>query len=353
MFPGTARHRENCRIYPIANAGTRISLKGDDPDFIVLEAVNISINGATVTLPNTAPIGKTFTLILTANPQTIPAITTQGIVISIPAIRKGGVSLSWALYAGQDARFIYTPNGWLTPRGALTGADGVATSFCVAIGESANAANGGIAFGPSASAYNSGVAVGFSALAPTTAVAVGYNSTGSTNGVAIGYFANTNSKDSAIALGRNSKAERYRELVKGADNATTTLQSFSILDWYGDTTDATATEILLGGTAAQYAVLLNNSAFNFKLLAVARNNVLNDCAFWELTGGIKRGANAAATAIVGTVTKTVIAKDTFAAAWDIDATADTTNGSLKITVTGAATTTIRWNVRGDISELRF
>lgn len=364
MFPGTARHRENCRVYPIANAGTRIALKGDDPDFIILDLL-AAVTGASVTLPNTAPIGKTFTFVLTANPQANPAITSHTVSINVPGHRVVPAFI-WGLGAGQEARFIYTPNGWLTPRGIAIGADSNTSSSGVAFGDNASAGSGGVAVGRIATGHTSGVSIGYSSVGNSTGVGVGQLATGNTsgvavgafsightNGVAVGFAANTNTKDAAVALGYNSKAERYRELVKSADRAATCLQSFSILDWYGDTIDATPTEILLGGTASQYAVLLNSSAFIFKLLAVARNNVNDVTSAWELTGAIKRGANAAATAIVGSVTKAITAADAGAATWNIAATADTTNGSLKLTVTGEASKTIRWNVRGDISELRF
>jgi hypothetical protein len=70
-----------------------------------------------------------------------------------------------------------------------------------------------------------------------------------------------------------------------------------------------------------------------------------DTASWEFKGAIKRGANAASTAIVGTVIKDVVAYDAGASAWDVTFTADTTNGGLKVEVTGAAATTIRWVAR--------
>ena len=155
----------------------------------------------------------------------------------------------------------------------------------------------------------------------------------------------------AVVLGTYGKAQRYRELVKSADGAVTCLQSFSILDWFGDTATATPSEIFLGA-ASQRALVLPNSAYVFKLLAVARNNVGNVVSAWEITGAIKRDASGN-TALVGSVTSTLIAQDAAAAAWAIAVTADSVNLALAITVTGAAATTIRWNVRGDISELRF
>jgi hypothetical protein len=350
MFPGNPRNRENCRVYPIANAATRIALKGDDPDFIILE-LQSAVTGASVTLPNTAPLGKTFTFVLTANPHAAPAITTHSVTINVPGAQVLA-AFTWTLRAGQEVRFIYTPKGWLTPRGILAGSDGVNSSSGVAVGDSAAGASLGVAIGGGGpQGYTNGVAVGYGAAGLSSGVAVGFGSVGSTNGVAVGYTASTNTKDAAVALGYMSKAERYRELVKSADRATTCLQSFSTLDWYGDTADATPTELLLGGVAAQYAVLLNSSAFAFRIQAIARNNVDDVGVWWVITGGIRRGANAAATAIIGT-NVTTTDKDGVLA-WALTATADTTNGSLKITATGEAAKTIRWNVRGDISELRF
>jgi hypothetical protein len=372
MFPGLPRSRTECRVYTVANADTRIALKGDDPDFILFEAINTNFSGAIVTLPQSARIGKTFTLLLIANPQINPALVLHSLTVQVPANRNDKSPQTGyrplTMYAGQEFRFLYTPNGWLTPRGNSNGSDGDNSAYTLAMGAGANGANLGVALGYNASAYTSGVAVGGAtdgssngvgigdaANGSSSGVAVGSSANGASSGVAIGANANTNGMDIAVALGRRSKAQRYRELVKSADGLSTCLRSFSILDWYGDTTNATPAELLLGGTASQYALLLNSSAFIFKLLTVARDNVNNVCAMWELTGGIKRGANAAATAIVGTVTKTVIAADAAATTglWDIGATADTTSGSLKLTVTGEAAKTIRWNVRGDISELRF
>jgi hypothetical protein len=375
MFPGLPRNRKNCRVVPILAARTSIALKGDDPDFVFLElASGASFGGVLpqVSLPVSAPIGKSFTFIFTMDPRNFASLDNEIIQINIPAVTGGVGTTDWRLCAGQEARFIYGPRGWITPRGTLSGQSGAseAARFAtgVAFGYGADAGHEGVGIGGGAAGYSRGVGVGNGAAGVTDGVAIGRAATGSTsgvavgytafansNGVAIGYQASTNNLDKAVAIGYYSKAERYRELVKSADGASTCLNSFSVLDWYGSTANATPAEILLGGTAAKYALLLNSSAFLFKLLAVARDNVNNDCAMWELTGGIKRGANAAATAIVGTVTKTVIAADAAATTglWDIGATADTTNGSLKLTVTGEAAKTIRWNVRGDISELRF
>ncbi len=62
---------------------------------------------------------------------------------------------------------------------------------------------------------------------------------------------------------------------------------------------------------------------------------------WKLEGCIMRTSAVGGTRLVGSVTSTVLATDTGTSAWTAVAAADTTNGGLKITFTGAAATTIR------------
>ena len=78
-----------------------------------------------------------------------------------------------------------------------------------------------------------------------------------------------------------------------------------------------------------------------------------DTKAWEFKGAIKRGANAAATSIVGSVIKDVIASDAGASTWDITITADTTNGGIKVEVTGQASTTIRWVCKIETTEMTY
>ena len=73
---------------------------------------------------------------------------------------------------------------------------------------------------------------------------------------------------------------------------------------------------------------------------IARSSSSGDVKSWETRVTVKRGANAASTAIVGTAIATVVDADTGASAWTLAITADTTNGGLTYTVTGAAATTI-------------
>jgi len=111
------------------------------------------------------------------------------------------------------------------------------------------------------------------------------------------------------------------------------------------TTNATATALTTNQSAAStlnQVILPNNQAYAFTGVIVARNTSTNDVSAWEVKGAIKRGANAAATALVGTPTVTSIGVDAGAATWVLAITADTTNGGISIKGTGVAATTIRW-----------
>jgi hypothetical protein len=122
------------------------------------------------------------------------------------------------------------------------------------------------------------------------------------------------------------------------------------------TTDATATVLCSDSSAASgtnQVTLPNNSAYFFKGEVIAGVTSAGDTKGWTIEGVIKRGANAAATSIVGTATVTSLYADTGAATWAVTATADTTNGALKITVTGQAATTIRWVAKVETTEMTF
>jgi len=122
------------------------------------------------------------------------------------------------------------------------------------------------------------------------------------------------------------------------------------------TTDATPTVLTsttaAAGTANQ-VILPNNSAYYFKARIISGVTGAGNTKAWTIEGAIKRGAGVGTTAIVGTVTTTVVAADAGAATWAIAATADTTNGGLAITFTGQAATTIRTVCKVETVEMTF
>ena len=110
------------------------------------------------------------------------------------------------------------------------------------------------------------------------------------------------------------------------------------------TTDATATALTSDGATASgvnQVILPNNSAYFFTGEVISGVTGGGNTKGWTIEGVIKRGANAASTALVGVPTVTSTYADLGAATWDIAVTADTTNGGLRVTFTGQAATTIR------------
>lgn len=188
---------------------------------------------------------------------------------------------------------------------------------------------------------------------------------GADYGVILGGLSNlifTNSIAAAILGGSGNTASGPYTIVLGGHQATTRgiygaeVRASGQFSAQGDAqrgryikrrSTTAATPATIGtdgsaGTATNQVILPNNSAYAFTGKVVARENATGDCSAWEFKGLIRRGANAAATALVAAVTPTSIAADAGAAAWVVAVTADTTNGGIAVTVTGEAAHTIRW-----------
>ena len=129
-----------------------------------------------------------------------------------------------------------------------------------------------------------------------------------------------------------------------------------LLNLFTITTDATPTVLASTTSAAgttNQIILPNNSAYYFKGTVVAGVTGGGNTKGWTVEGVIKRGANAASTAIVGTATVMSAYADVGAATWALTATADTTNGGLAITFTGQAATTIRVVAKIETTEMTY
>jgi hypothetical protein len=100
-------------------------------------------------------------------------------------------------------------------------------------------------------------------------------------------------------------------------------------------------------------ILGNNTAVYIKGRVIAGVTGGGNTKAWTFEGALKRGANAAATSIVGTIATNVIAADAGASTWTIAITADTTNGGVTVTVTGQAATTIRWAAEIQATEIGY
>ena len=225
------------------------------------------------------------------------------------------------------------------------------------------------------------IAIGRGARASTTrATAIGYSSVATgTNAIALGYV-NTSSANNAYTFGNNNTASGQVSFAIGSENTTsqTYAGSYGIgasaskkgqiasklgflaqkSDWYlsRQTTDATPIA-LVGGSNTGSAdttnqiILPNNSAFAFHGTIVARQQASQGtaCAAWKIEGLIRREGSEGTTVLVNSAT-TVLDNTP---AWGMALTADTTNGGLKIEVTGAAATNIRWVATVHTSEVTY
>jgi len=196
-----------------------------------------------------------------------------------------------------------------------------------------------------------------------TAVIAGNASTASiTNAVVVGGQYSTANGIGSIVIGGSQGTTRSitGNFVYPASNSPITFESgksqLATLSLGRQTTDATATRLAsdtgAAGTANQL-ILPNNSAYTFQGTCIAARTAAGDTSSWKFEGAIKRGANAASTALVAAVTPLVIAQDAGAVTWVLAVTADTTNGGIAVTVTGQAATTIRWVVKIETTEVTF
>lgn len=110
------------------------------------------------------------------------------------------------------------------------------------------------------------------------------------------------------------------------------------------TTDATPTALTSDGGAAStnnQVILPNSSTFRVTGHVVAMQQAADGTATasYSFVALVRRGANAAATTLPFS---SVTTEFETTAGWDLTLSADTTNGGLAITATGAAATDIRW-----------
>ena len=243
---------------------------------------------------------------------------------STPAIASGTNSLAWG--AGTTAA---APDSIIIGRGASV----------------TSAATDSIAIGRGA--YNAG---------NPDSIAIGRATQGSPTGVAIGYSAiTTTASGASVALGNRTYTVMAGQFNHGATNfaAASGEGGSSLLTYWTTTTTTTPVEIGSGSNTTATAptgriVLDNASTYMFNCDIVGRKSATGtDYAAFNVQFLISREANAGTTALVGTPKIDVIAKTSGAATWNVTVAADTTNGRPNISVTGQATTTIRWvaNIR--------
>jgi len=165
--------------------------------------------------------------------------------------------------------------------------------------------------------------------AGTNAVAIGSGS----SAAATGSFA-VGAGSSATLFGQQAYANGSFATAGDAQSSQFVLRNL--------TSNATVTELFLDGTTGtQRLVAPNNSVMTFSILVSARRtDATGGGSGYKFEGVLRKDTTAASTTFVGTPSKVVLGETN--AAWDVAVVADTTNGSLRVNVTGEAAKTIRW-----------
>jgi hypothetical protein len=269
-------------------------------------------------------------------------------------VGAGAMALGGSYASGVDSFAAAVANN--TSSFGAAGANSIAlgqnaravSTNSIAIGSNANATAGaGIAIGPLANSSNSNIVISLSALR-------GSGSTASSNGgcIAIGGN-NTASAFSSVAIGQDAisaDAGKFvfspvRLAVDGDAQTGTKVISAS-------TTDATAKALSVGDFGPTFQLILpNNSAYAFTGIIVARRKASDGTASaaWQVTGLIRREGSAASTVLVDWAMTTI----NNTPGWTLALSADTTNGGLAVTATGAAATNIRWVGTIQSSEVTY
>jgi hypothetical protein len=222
----------------------------------------------------------------------------------------------------------------------------------VAMGVSTASSSFSFAMGASTANSAFSFAMGSSTASGTNSVAMGQSTASSTYSTATGL--STASGSYATAVGYSLAAQLGKFTHSGSGFLTIGDSQTGMLVVRASTTDATPTVATSNGSAAgttNQLILSNNSAFTFSILVVARRQAAGGTASaaWEIKGLIRREANAASTTLVNSAT-TVIDNTP---GWAVAVSADTTNGGLAVTVTGAAATNIRWVATAYTSEVIY
>ena len=176
--------------------------------------------------------------------------------------------------------------------------------------------------------------------------------------VALGGSVNTASGEASYAYGKRSLADKVGKYAYGAQLVGTSgATQAGMMVLVAATSDATPKSLASNTNAAgttNQIILPNNSAYSFSGTIIARQDAASgsNYASWEIKGALLRDANAASTVLGNGIINKLFAT-AGATAWDIALTADTTNGGLAITATGAAAVNIRWVATVNTSEVSF
>lgn len=272
----------------------------------------------------------------------------------------GSTAVTWAQFTGTGA--VYNAGSGLTESPAGTFNVGTASASRIVVNadniDLATTAVGANSYG-SASAVGTFTVDAYGRLTAAATTSIQIAETQITDGALLARVGSTETITGAWTFDTTAPYISVNNTRIGSSAATDTKQVLSLASGQfaaaGDasarmyvlrrsTTDATPAVLTTDGgapTASNTMVLPNDTTWFFKIvIAARRTDVDNESAAYEYNGCIDRNATAGTTAIVGSITESVYSEDT--TAWSVAVAAETTNGSLQITVTGQAAKTIRW-----------
>jgi hypothetical protein len=157
---------------------------------------------------------------------------------------------------------------------------------------------------------------------------------------------------STVVGGYQAKASRYGEVAHAAGQfAQKGDAQHSTFVARKNTTNATANvELFLDGSA-QRMTLTAETTWTFDIKLSAYNDTDNTTAWWIIRGGIRRNA-ANGTTLIGSLIEERDYEGTMSGT-SAAVTADDTNESLKIAVTGLASKNIRWVAVVDVAQVSW
>lgn len=344
------------------NATTAVTLSGSNANIKVGQYITgtsiagdtyvAAISGTALTLSKVASGSSTSTLSF---------FTPHGVVVG------GGNNQATGSYsfiggggdAGTAANRNVASGDWSFVGG---GTKNVASAiYSSVVSGATNTASGGGAFIGGGGWYGSGTQ-GNTCSGTSASIGAGFGNTASGTASFIGGGANNtaNSSYSCISSGvwATTRSIQGNNVFSSGNplGSSAGLSQTGLITLATQTTNATATVLTCDGSAASgtnQVILPNNSAYYFRGSVIAGVTGAGNAKAWSFEGAIERGANAASTAIIGTAIVNTIAQDAGASTWTIAVEADTTNGGLKVTVTGQASTTIRWVCKIETTEMTY
>jgi len=314
----------------VAIGGNTVQAAGAKATGTAAIAIGARSGGATASGSHSIAIGASSSVDAQATSSSAIAIGSNSAADASNAVTGAGATAIGGSYAsGTDSFAAASVNNTST-----YGAQGANS---IAIGQSSKATG------------SKSIAIGGLATTATGngSVAIGGGSTGTgasaaaTNSVAIGDSAYVPTIKGKFAFGSDGA------FVQGGSQA-------GLLVLRRATTDATASTLGSDGAvgaSTNQLILPNSTAMSFTGTVVARQQAAGGTASaaWTVQGLIRREGTAASTTLVAS-TVTAISN---VPAWTLALSADTTNGGLTVTATGAAATNIRWVATLQTSEVTY